>query len=32
MSESNGAVTHQRPITHVGLTVPDLEAAVEWYG
>lgn len=22
----------QRPITHVGLTVPDLEAAVEWYG
>ncbi len=22
----------QRPITHVGITVPDIEAAVEWYG
>lgn len=32
MSEENGGATRQRPITHVGLTVPDLEAAVEWYG
>lgn len=31
MDEDIGSI-QQRPITHVGLTVPDLEAAIEWYG
>lgn len=34
MTEQSTVVdtNRQRPIAHVGLTVPDLDAAVEWYG